>query len=105
MTAGGGDFERAACLRLAFDFRQIGMRRCFALGNRVRWGLARQRYAALSARLPRGEDVPAELASLRWLLVEFGVQLFAQELGTAVPVSAKRVAASFALAEARLARL
>ena len=67
--------------------------------------LARHRYAALIARLPRGEEAPAELASLRWLLAEFGVQLFAQELGTAVPVSAKRVAASFALAEARLARL
>ncbi len=67
--------------------------------------LSRRRYAMLNGKLPRGEEAPAEFVQLRWRLVEYGVQLFAQELGTAVPVSAKRVAATFQLAEARLARL
>jgi ATP-dependent helicase HrpA len=39
-------------------------------------------------------DVPAEnRESFRWLLEEFRVSIFAQELGTAVPVSAKRLEA------------
>ncbi|MCW8807372.1 MAG: DUF3418 domain-containing protein [Rhodanobacter sp.] len=35
---------------------------------------------------------PAELAELRWLIEEWRVSLFAQELKTAEPVSAKRLA-------------
>jgi len=65
---------------------------------------ARRRYAKLALRLPAGEPPPPELVSLRWLIAEYGVQLFAQEQGTRVPVSAKRVAAAFEAAEARLAR-
>ena len=37
-------------------------------------------------------DDPAELAELRWLIEEWRVSLFAQELKTAEPVSAKRLA-------------
>jgi len=35
---------------------------------------------------------PAVLAELRWLIEEWRVSLFAQELKTAEPVSAKRLA-------------
>ena len=66
---------------------------------------ARRKFATLTGRLRAGEAVPTEISSLKWLIAEYGVQLFAQELRTAVPVSAKRVAAAFAAAEARLARL
>ena len=37
-------------------------------------------------------DDPAELSELRWLIEEWRVSLFAQELKTAEPVSAKRLA-------------
>jgi ATP-dependent helicase HrpA len=42
-------------------------------------------------RLPRSEPVPAELADVRWMLEELRVSLFAQQLGTAYPVSEKRI--------------
>lgn len=50
-----------------------------------------QRYAQLTAQaeLPRHDR--ARLAEYRWLLEEFRVSLFAQELRTPVPVSAKRL--------------
>jgi ATP-dependent helicase HrpA len=64
---------------------------------------ARTRLAALLAAQP-GEAAPAELAELRWLVAEYGVQLFAQDLGTAVPVSGKRLEAAFTAAAARMAR-
>ena len=39
----------------------------------------------------RGADDP-ELENYRWLLEEFRVSLYAQELGTVVPASASRLA-------------
>jgi ATP-dependent helicase HrpA len=39
---------------------------------------------------------PADLAELRWLIEEWRVSLFAQELKTAEPVSAKRLAKALA---------
>ena len=60
--------------------------------------------AALEARADPTASRPPELVQLRWLIAEYGVQLFAQELGTAVPVSAKRVAAALQVAGARLVR-
>jgi ATP-dependent helicase HrpA len=65
---------------------------------------ARRGYAALARRLEPGEAPPAALAELRWLIQEYAVQLFAQDLRTLVPVSAKRIAAAFAAAETALAR-
>jgi len=65
---------------------------------------ARRRYATLVATLEPGEPAPASLRELRWLIQEYGVQLFAQELRTLVPVSAKRIGQAFAAAEAALAR-
>jgi ATP-dependent helicase HrpA len=55
---------------------------------RQRW----ERYEALSA-LADSLDTqrPAALVELRWLIEEYGVSLFAQELKTLVTVSSKRV--------------
>jgi ATP-dependent helicase HrpA len=63
-----------------------------------------QRFAALARRAASNEEWPVALAELRWLIEEYRVSLFAQELKTSVPVSAKRLAAAFAAAEAALAR-
>jgi ATP-dependent helicase HrpA len=41
--------------------------------------------------LPGGTPVPATLADVHWLLEELRVSLFAQQLGTAQPVSEKRI--------------
>ncbi len=65
---------------------------------------ARRRLSALAARIEAGEPVPPPLAELPWLLREYGVQLFAQDLRTLVPVSAKRITAAFTAAETALAR-
>ena len=62
----------------------------------------RRRLAALIGRLAPGERWPAALAELRWQVEEYGVQLFAQELRTQLPVSAKRIAAAEAAAAAAL---
>ena len=62
----------------------------------------RARLTALAARVPKGEAWPAALAELRWLVEEYGVQLFAQDLRTQVPVSAKRIATAEAAATAAI---
>jgi ATP-dependent helicase HrpA len=61
--------------------------------DRVRF----EQLAPLIARLdearkaqPDRPDTP-ELVQYRWMLEEFRVSLFAQELGTAIPISAKRL--------------
>lgn len=54
-------------------------------------------YARLCARFPSG-PLPLPVAEVGWLLEELRVGLFAQALGTAVPVSAKRVRAALAAA-------
>ncbi|MCW3157855.1 ATP-dependent RNA helicase HrpA [Micropruina sonneratiae] len=52
-------------------------------------------YAALCARYPAG-PLPGDVADVGWLLEELRVSLFAQSLGTAAPVSAKRVRTAMA---------
>ena len=54
-------------------------------------------YAALVAEVPPG-PLPGAVAEVGWLLEELRVSLFAQTLGTAVPVSPARI-------ERELARL
>ncbi len=44
-----------------------------------------------NANPPKAVDARQRLAEFRWLVEEFKVSLFAQELGTAVPVSPKRL--------------
>jgi ATP-dependent helicase HrpA len=40
---------------------------------------------------PRSGERQREIETLRWMLEEYRVSLFAQELGTAIPISAKRL--------------
>ncbi|QQS02948.1 MAG: ATP-dependent RNA helicase HrpA [Austwickia sp.] len=47
--------------------------------------------AKLVAALPSGERGAADVADLRWMIEELRVSLFAQRLGTAYPVSEKRI--------------
>jgi ATP-dependent helicase HrpA len=51
---------------------------------------ATQAYQRLRSQAPKGETHP-ELDRLQWMIEEFRVSLFAQHLGTAVPVSEKRL--------------
>src|SRR5690606_18903615 len=48
-------------------------------------------YAAAGGTIPPGPDAPAALIEVRWMLEEYRVSLFAQKLGTAVPVSPQRI--------------
>jgi ATP-dependent helicase HrpA len=48
-------------------------------------------YRELLAAVPPGHDPGPELRELRWMLEELRVSFFAQTLGTAYPVSEKRV--------------
>jgi ATP-dependent helicase HrpA len=50
-----------------------------------------QRYAQWRDTRPDGWPEPAGMTSYRWLIEEFRVSLFAQRLGTAQPVSMKRL--------------
>ncbi len=50
-----------------------------------------EEYQRRLARVPAGLPVPAELADVRWMIEELRIGLFAQSLGTAYPVSEKRV--------------
>jgi ATP-dependent helicase HrpA len=50
-----------------------------------------EEYEAALARVPRGRRPDAQLLQARWMLEELRVSLFAQQLGTAYPVSEKRV--------------
>ncbi|MGO1182593.1 MAG: ATP-dependent RNA helicase HrpA [Micrococcaceae bacterium] len=49
------------------------------------------RYDDAVAAVPEASPVPEELAEVRWLIEELRVSFFAQDLGTAVSVSEKRV--------------
>ncbi len=52
---------------------------------------AQQAYERTLDAVRPGRTVPEELRNVRWLLEEFRVSLFAQQLGTATPVSEKRI--------------
>lgn len=53
-----------------------------------------QERLAVVAKLPVTEHGAADVVQLRWLVEELRVSLFAQRLGTAVPVSEKRIYAA-----------
>ena len=64
----------------------------------------RVQYAALDGdRVKRHLGSTPALETLRWMIEEYGVQLFAQELRTSIPVSAKRLQQAFDAARASLA--
>ncbi|MEU3736474.1 ATP-dependent RNA helicase HrpA [Streptomyces sp. NPDC032198] len=51
----------------------------------------RDEYAWLLEQLPQGRPVPREVLDIRWMLEELRVSYFAHALGTAYPVSDKRI--------------
>ncbi|MGP3971990.1 ATP-dependent RNA helicase HrpA [Streptomyces sp. 6N223] len=51
----------------------------------------REAYAGLLASLPPGQPVPEAVGGIRWMIEELRVSYFAHALGTAYPVSDKRV--------------
>jgi ATP-dependent helicase HrpA len=48
-------------------------------------------FAEAGGRLPLPADAPPPLTHARWLLEEYRVSLFAQQLGTAEAVSLQRI--------------
>jgi ATP-dependent helicase HrpA len=54
--------------------------------------LVQQSYDEALAALPPGRQPDPELAGVRWMIEELRVSFFAQQLGTAYPVSEKRIA-------------
>ncbi|MGL5810605.1 MAG: ATP-dependent RNA helicase HrpA [Nocardioides sp.] len=60
-----------------------------------------RRYLDLMAARPAGAPPTAALRELRWLIEEFRVSLFSQELGTAQPVSEQRIHKRIAAIPAR----
>ncbi|MFY1677704.1 MULTISPECIES: ATP-dependent RNA helicase HrpA [unclassified Streptomyces] len=51
----------------------------------------RDEYAWLLERMPKGRPVPREVLEIRWMIEELRVSYFAHALGTAYPVSDKRI--------------
>ncbi|MFC8919983.1 ATP-dependent RNA helicase HrpA [Streptomyces sp. NPDC057116] len=51
----------------------------------------RDEYAWLLEQLPKGRPVPQEVLDIRWMIEELRVSYFAHALGTAHPVSDKRI--------------
>lgn len=60
-------------------------------------------YQQVLAKVPTGVPVPESVSSIFWQLQELRVSLFAQELGTAISVSEKRVRQAVKAAEDALA--
>ncbi|MFT3787021.1 MAG: DUF3418 domain-containing protein [Tepidisphaeraceae bacterium] len=50
-----------------------------------------QNYLDLRATLPKDQPEPEPLTRYRWLLEEYRVSMFAQNLGTSLPISGKRL--------------
>jgi ATP-dependent helicase HrpA len=59
--------------------------------NMARIQQLEQEYEAALARVPRGRRPGPDLRQARWMLEELRVSLFAQQMGTAYPISEKRV--------------
>jgi ATP-dependent helicase HrpA len=53
----------------------------------------------LQAQPPRSAEAQRQLEAFRWMVEEFKVSLFAQEVGTALPVSPKRLDQQLAIAQ------
>ncbi len=48
-------------------------------------------YQTLLAKLPKSQAIPKEILDVRYMIEELRVNLFAQQLGTAYPISDKRI--------------
>jgi ATP-dependent helicase HrpA len=84
----------------AYRLPRLGVRR--ALEDQALWQLAELGRALGQARAEGGD--PAALEGVEWMLEEFRVSLFAQHLGTAFPVSEKRIRRALAEAARDAAR-
>jgi ATP-dependent helicase HrpA len=62
-------------------------------------GRVQAEYAKLLAALPPSRRTAADVLELRWMIEELRVSLFAQTLGTAYPVSEKRIYKAMDLVE------
>jgi ATP-dependent helicase HrpA len=62
------------------------------------------RAQADASKAHHGAEPRPELERLRWMIEEYRVSLFAQDLRTAIPVSDKRLAEQAAKAKAEAAR-
>ncbi len=51
----------------------------------------RDEYAWLLEQMPQGRPVPQQVLDVRWMIEELRVSYFAHALGTAYPVSDKRI--------------
>ncbi|MEP4889216.1 MAG: ATP-dependent RNA helicase HrpA [Aliiglaciecola sp.] len=49
------------------------------------------RYQAALNKIPKGKAVPEELGFVRWMIEELRISFFAQQLGTPMPISMKRI--------------
>ncbi|GAA6183188.1 MULTISPECIES: ATP-dependent RNA helicase HrpA [Aliiglaciecola] len=49
------------------------------------------RFNAALSKIPDGKPVPADLAFVRWMIEELRISFFAQQLGTPMPISMKRI--------------
>jgi ATP-dependent helicase HrpA len=59
--------------------------------NMSKVAVLQREYEDALARVPRGHGPGPELRQARWLIEEFRVSLFAQQIGTATTVSEKRI--------------
>jgi ATP-dependent helicase HrpA len=59
--------------------------------NQMNIEKVQQRFQTALNKIPKGKLVPDELALVRWMIEELRVSLFAQQLGTAIPISIKRI--------------
>lgn len=50
-----------------------------------------QKYESHLSKVPKGLPIPQQLIEVRWMLEELRVSFYAQQLGTAYPISAKRI--------------
>ncbi len=50
-----------------------------------------QAYQSYLNKIPKGQPVPVALQEVRWMLEELRISFFAQQLGTSMPISAKRI--------------
>lgn len=80
-------YLQAAAVRLEKMPRELGRERSFLHLFQPLWAACQQRDKLLQQR---GQRCP-ELETYRWLLEEFRVSYFAQQLGTERPVSEKRL--------------
>lgn len=48
-------------------------------------------YQSILNKIPKGSAIPEGLKEVRWMLEELRISFFAQQLGTAYPISAKRI--------------